>query len=58
MAWCRKLAAAILDLLREIGDENAYAKHLSDTGAPHSASEWRKFSDERFCAKYKKAKCC
>jgi len=46
------------DLLREIGDQNAYARHLTLHDVPHSAAEWRRFSDERFRAKYQKAKCC
>jgi hypothetical protein len=58
MSLLRKIAAGIVDLLREIGDENAYARHLSAHGVVHSAAEWRKFSDERFRAKYQKAKCC
>ena len=58
MALFRKIAAGVLELLREIGDENAYARHLASHGVKHSASEWRKFSDERFRAKYQRAKCC
>ncbi len=58
MTFFRKLIAGVLDLLREIGDENAYARHLATHGVPHSAAEWQKFSDERFSAKYQRAKCC
>jgi hypothetical protein len=58
MSLFRKIASGVLDLLREIGDENAYARHLCLHGATHSAAEWRKFSDERFRAKYQRAKCC
>ena len=54
----RKIASGLLALLREIGDENAYARHLAAHGVAHSAAEWRKFSDERFRAKYQRAKCC
>jgi hypothetical protein len=54
----RKLAAGLLELLREIGDENAYARYLAVHRVAHSPAEWRKFSDERFRAKYQKAKCC
>jgi hypothetical protein len=54
----KKITAGILELLREIGDENAYARHLLTHGVIHSAAEWRKFSDERFRAKYQNAKCC
>ena len=58
MSLLRKIAAGVLELLREIGDERAYARHLAAHGALHSAEEWRKFSDERFRAKYQRAKCC
>jgi len=58
MALLRRIAAGVLELLREIGDENAYARHLAAHGVPASPAEWRKFSDERFRAKYQRAKCC
>jgi hypothetical protein len=58
MTLLRRIAARLLELLREIGDENAYARHLTAHGTTHSAAEWRKFSDERFSAKYQRAKCC
>lgn len=48
----------VLNLLREIGDQNAYTRHLAAHGTVHSAAEWRRFSDERFRQKYAKAKCC
>ena len=54
----RKFLRGLLTLLREIGDQNAYARHLAAHGATHSAGEWRRFSDERFKAKYQRAKCC
>lgn len=58
MGLFRKFTARLLELLREIGDENAYARHLAAHDVAHSAAEWRKFSDERFQAKYQRAKCC
>jgi hypothetical protein len=48
----------LLAILREIGDQNAYARHLAAHGATHSGAEWRRFSDGRFRAKYQNAKCC
>ena len=48
----------ILALLREIGDENAYQRHLAAHGREHSGAEWRRFSEERMRAKYARAKCC
>ena len=58
MSFIRKVLAGVLDLMREIGDENAYKRYLKAHNATHSAVEWRKFSDERFRSKYQKAKCC
>ncbi len=54
----RAFGRIILSLLREIGDENAYARHLAAHQRPHSRSEWQRFSDERMRAKYARAKCC
>ena len=48
----------IVGLLRELADENAYQRHLAAHGKPHSASEWRKFSEQRLRAKFLRAKCC
>ena len=45
-------------LLRELSDQNAYARHLAAHGVEHSGDEWRKFSEERLRAKYMRAKCC
>lgn len=45
-------------ILRELSDENAYARHLSVHGRPHSGDEWRRFSEERMRSKYARAKCC
>jgi hypothetical protein len=54
----KEIARGLIELLREIGDENAYARHLAAHGAAHSGKEWRRFSDERFSAKYQQVKCC
>ena len=54
----RELWHLAVALVRELADESAYARHLQLTGRPHSASEWRAFSDGRFRAKYQNAKCC
>lgn len=53
-----KLLRILLEILREIGDQNAYARHLAAHSARDSGAEWRRFSDARFRAKYQKAKCC
>jgi hypothetical protein len=53
-----KFFAVLVQILREIADQNAYARHLSAHNLKHSGAEWRRFSDDRFRAKYQKAKCC
>ena len=47
-----------LRILRELADENAYARHLAHHGATHSAAEWRRFSEHRLASKYARARCC
>jgi vacuolar-type H+-ATPase catalytic subunit A/Vma1 len=54
----RRAACLVLGLLREIGDESAYARYLAAHGHTHSPAAWRRFSDERLRAKYARAKCC
>jgi len=45
-------------LLREIGDENAYHRYLTIHALQPSRENWRVFSEQRMCSKYRKAKCC
>lgn len=54
----RELAKILVGILKEIGDENAYARHLSAKGVPPSKAEWRLFSEARMKRKYMRAKCC
>jgi hypothetical protein len=58
MSRVRSFGRFVLDLLREIGDENAYRRHLTAHGRVHSGAEWRRFSEERMKTKYARAKCC
>jgi hypothetical protein len=53
-----KLLRLLLAILREIGDENAYRRHLEQHGAAPSGAEWRRFSEERLRQKYQRARCC
>ncbi len=48
----------VVDLLREIGDERPYERYLHAHGIPHSAAAWRRFSDERYLAASRRARCC
>ena len=54
----RRLGRLVWGLLRELADENAYARHLAAHGRSHSGEEWRRFSEERLREKYARAKCC
>ncbi len=58
MTVLRRIVAGLMNLLRELGDQNAYARHLRANGRQHSGAEWRRFADERFRAKYQRPKCC
>jgi len=54
----RRFLQLVLELLKEIGDENAYARHLAAHGLQHSGAEWRRFCDERWLASSRRARCC
>ena len=54
----RAFLRIVVDLLREIGDERPYERYLRARGATHCAAEWRRFSDERWQAASRRARCC
>lgn len=54
----RRAWVLFVGLMRELSDQNAYARHLAAHGVEHSGAEWRKFSEERLREKYMRAKCC
>jgi hypothetical protein len=58
MKFLLQLWAFVTELMGELSDENAYARHLKMTGCAHSPSEWRSFIDRRHRAKYQNPKCC
>jgi hypothetical protein len=58
MKRLRRFGKLIVDLLRELGDENAYRRHLAAHGRAPSRAEWKRFSDERLRARYVRPKCC
>jgi hypothetical protein len=58
MKRLRRLAALAAAVLRELGDESAYHRHLRRCGAADSAQEWRRFSDQRLQARFTRPKCC
>jgi hypothetical protein len=58
MTALHRFVRFVFALLRELADENAYQRHLSSRGRPHSAAEWRHFSERRLRNKYARPKCC
>lgn len=46
------------ELIRELTDQNAYERHLAMAGVPHSAEEWRNFSNHRLAARFGSCFCC
>jgi hypothetical protein len=58
MKQLKRFCALFRSFLREISDENGYARHLELTGKTHSGEEWRAYIDRRHNRKFKNAKCC
>jgi hypothetical protein len=54
----RRFVWILLEILREIGDERAYARHLARHRIRPSGAAWRQFSEERLRAKFGRPKCC
>ena len=57
-ARLRQVCRLLIGVLRELADENAYARHLKTHRCEHSGEEWRRFHDAHLRAKYMRAKCC
>lgn len=58
MIRVRQLACLLLELLRELADENAYRRHLAAHGQEPSPEAWRRFCDERLGARFVRPRCC
>ncbi len=58
MRRLRQFGRTILAILRELGDENAYSRHLRLHALRNTPEEYRRFQAEHFKAKYQQAKCC
>jgi hypothetical protein len=54
----RKLLEIVSGVMAELSDQNAYRRHLSTHGVPHSPHEWRRFQDEHWGAKTRRGRCC
>jgi hypothetical protein len=53
-----RLLCYLRQLLRELSDESAYERYLRLKNCPHSAAEWKAFTERRYPRKYSNAKCC
>ena len=58
MKRLREIAALVWEILRELADERAYARHLERHGMAPSRAAWQAFSEERQRATYTRPKCC
>jgi uncharacterized short protein YbdD (DUF466 family) len=58
MSALAKLRRILLEILRGLSDEDAYARHLARRGVEHSPAEWRHFCDQHLYARYKRGRCC
>ena len=58
MSRLRRLGRFALALLRELADEGAYQRRLKFHGRTGSREEWRRFSEERYRARFTRPKCC
>ncbi|HPT25774.1 MAG TPA: hypothetical protein PLZ95_05090 [Bryobacteraceae bacterium] len=58
MSKIRGFCSIVMGILRELGDENAYRRHLASHGLKHSGEEYRRFAECRLREKYQRAKCC
>lgn len=58
MNTLRKIIATVVNLAKELADENAYERHLARSGRRRCGEEWRRFSDARLRRKYQNGKCC
>lgn len=58
MKRLKRFGSLVLALLRELGDENAYRRHLAAHGRAPSREEWKRFSEDRLRARYIRPKCC
>ena len=58
MTRLKRFARLLLAIARELGDENAYARHLAAHGRKPSREEWKRFSEERLRSRFTRPKCC
>jgi hypothetical protein len=58
MKALRRFVCVAWSIIREIGDQNAYDRHLKHHRVQHSGEEWRRFTDNRAQIKYGRPKCC
>jgi hypothetical protein len=54
----RRMGKLAWALLRELADESAYQRRLRAQGRRDSPEEWRRFTEERYQARFTRSKCC
>jgi hypothetical protein len=57
-AFFVEIARVLRGIVNELSDHNAYQRHLAAHRACHSPEEWRRFQDELWKAKARRARCC
>ena len=58
MRVLKRAGSLLVELLRELADQNAYQRYLAARGVAPSAEEWRRFSNHRLATRFGQAKCC
>ena len=58
MRVLKRILYTVREILREIGDERAYQRHLAWHGTTHSREEWVRFSEHRMRSRFTNPKCC
>jgi hypothetical protein len=58
MKQLRSLGRLLVEILREIFDENAYRRYLCRTGLDHSIQAYRSFMEERDHGMARRPRCC
>lgn len=58
MTRLRTAVRVLLEILREIFDENAYARYLARTGGSPSRASYAGFLREIECTRARRPRCC
>jgi hypothetical protein len=58
MTILRAVWSYVVELVRELSDESAYARHLTRLQTSHSKQEWQRFQNCRLERKFRGGRCC